>query len=123
MRTESPRDCPIRGVLGKIGDKWSVLVLLHLHRGRRLRFAELRREIGDISPRMLAVTLRKLEREGLVERTVTPVTPPRVDYALSALGRSLIGHFDRLADWAARSRPAIEAARNRFDGALARRSG
>lgn len=123
MRTENPRDCPVRGILGRISDKWSVLVLLHLSRGTRLRFAQLRREIDDISQRMLSVTLRKLEREGLVERTVTPTTPPRVDYALTGLGRSLIGHFDRLASWASKNQAAIETARGRFDGAAARRTG
>jgi DNA-binding HxlR family transcriptional regulator len=111
---ETPKDCPVRGVIAGIGDKWSVLVILHLSHGGR-RFAALRREIADVSQRMLTATLRKLEREGLVSRTVHPTTPPSVDYALTDLGRSLVEHLRSLAGWAKHNRPQIEAARRRFE--------
>jgi DNA-binding HxlR family transcriptional regulator len=109
-----PRDCPVRGVLDGIGDKWSVLILLHLNRGPQ-RFGALRREIGDVSQRMLTATLRKLQRDGLVSRKVFPTTPPSVEYALTKLGQSLIGHFRTLAEWAVSNRSGIERARRRFD--------
>ncbi|MEM7444385.1 MAG: helix-turn-helix domain-containing protein [Pseudomonadota bacterium] len=110
----SPRDCPVRGVIDGIGDKWSVLVILHLNQGSH-RFSRLMSEIGDISQRMLTVTLRKLERDGLVQRTVTPTRPPRVDYALTDLGASLVGQLQTMADWAVANRATIDAARDRFD--------
>lgn len=106
--------CPVRDVIDKIGDKWSVLVLLHLAHAD-MRFTVLRRTIPDISQRVLTATLRKLEREGLVWRQVVPTSPPQVTYGLTTLGRSLIGHFAMLADWAKSNRPAITAARENFD--------
>ncbi|HYE01473.1 MAG TPA: helix-turn-helix domain-containing protein [Alphaproteobacteria bacterium] len=113
---EGLENCPVRGVIAQIGDKWSVLAILHLGHGG-LRFAELRRAMGDdISHRVLTQVLRKLEREGLVARTVTPAAPPRVDYALTPLGASLMPHLRALAGWAKENRPAIEAARRRFAG-------
>ena len=110
-----PETCPVRDVIDKIGDKWSVLILLHLAHAD-LRFTALRRQIPDISQRVQTATLRKLEREGLIWRQVTPTIPPQVTYGLTALGRSLIGHFAALADWAKSNRPAITAARSTFDG-------
>lgn len=106
--------CPVRNVLSQIGDKWSLLIFAHLRFGSH-RFSELLGALPDISQRMLTQTLRKLEREGLVERTVTPTTPPRVDYALTALGQSLIDPLAGLSAWALENRSQIEKARAAFD--------
>jgi DNA-binding HxlR family transcriptional regulator len=116
--TTPPEACPVRDVIDKIGDKWSVLVLLHLHHGD-MRFTALRRTIPDISQRVLTATLRKLEREGLVWRSVVPTIPPQVTYGVTPLASSLVGHFAALAQWAKSNRPAIENARAAFDGAAA----
>lgn len=107
-------DCPVRDVLSRIGDKWSVLVVAVLRVGS-MRFNDLRRSIDGISQRMLTLTLRGLERDGLVKRTVTPTTPPRVDYALTRLGRTLLDPIMALADWAETNRTAIRSSRERFD--------
>ncbi|XWN33621.1 MAG: helix-turn-helix domain-containing protein [Devosia sp.] len=109
-----PELCPVRHVLTQIGDKWSLLVITHLRFGSH-RFSELLNALPDISQRMLTQTLRKLEREGLVLRTVTPTTPPRVDYELTELGVSLIKPLGILSAWALEKRPLIEEARQRFD--------
>ncbi|MGH9476755.1 MAG: winged helix-turn-helix transcriptional regulator [Terriglobales bacterium] len=109
-------ECPTREVLRQIGDKWSVLVIVLLRDGP-CRFNQLRREIEGISQRMLTLTLRGLERDGLVRRTVTPTAPPRVDYALTGTGRTLLGVLQGLMDWAETHRPSIQAARARFDRA------
>jgi DNA-binding HxlR family transcriptional regulator len=109
-----PDTCPVRDVLSRVGDKWSVLVVALLRDGP-MRFSELRRAIDGISQRMLTLTLRGLERDGLVTRTVTPTTPPRVDYGLTDLGRTLLGPILQLARWAEKNRAAIQAARSRFD--------
>jgi DNA-binding HxlR family transcriptional regulator len=109
-----PKDCPVRDVLNRVGDKWSVLVVALLRDGP-MRFNEIRRSIDGISQRMLTLTLRGLERDGLVTRTVTPTTPPRVDYELTELGRTLIAPIMGLAEWAEKNRGAIQAARSRFD--------
>lgn len=101
-------------VLARIGDKWSVLVVMQLAGGPR-RFSELRRAIGSISQRMLTLTLRGLERDGLVSRSVTPSIPPRVDYELTPLGHSLRGPVEALGDWALANHPHIAAAQGRFD--------
>lgn len=106
--------CPVRDVLDRIGDKWSVLVL-HLLSERTKRYSELKREIDGISQRMLTVTLRGLERDGLVSRTVHPVVPPRVDYVLTDLGKSLTDPINHLVEWAERHRALIDAARHRYD--------
>ena len=112
-------DCrAVSGVLSRIGDKWSVLIVSRLG-ARPLRFNELKREIGGISQRMLTLTLRGLERDGLVTRTVYPTIPPRVDYALTALGRSLLVPVKALGDWALGNIERIEAARTAFDAAAA----
>jgi DNA-binding HxlR family transcriptional regulator len=111
-----PSDCrAVSDVLARVGDKWSVLVVSLLGRGPR-RFNELRRAIGGISQRMLTLTLRGLERDGLVTRTVFPTVPPRVDYELTPLGRDLLTPVSALGDWAIRNQPKIAAARERFDG-------
>src|SRR5271157_1343746 len=114
-----PSDCrAVSDVLARVGDKWSVLVVTRLG-GGPLRFNELRRAIGGISQRMLTLTLRGLERDGLVTRTAFPTIPPRVDYALTRLGRSLLDPVSALGLWARRNRSAIADARRRFDMASA----
>lgn len=107
-------DCPVRDVLSRVGDKWSILVVAVLRDGS-LRFNELRRAIDGISQRMLTLTLRGLERDGLVARTVTPTTPPRVDYGLTSLGRTLLEPITALARWAETNRNRIQTSRRRFD--------
>lgn len=102
-------------VLNRVGDKWSVLIVVTLADGSK-RFNELRREIPSISQRMLTLTLRGLERDGLVSRTVTPTIPPRVDYELTELGRSLQKPVEALANWAIENIGAVYAAQARFDG-------
>ena len=104
----------ISTLLSRIGDKWTVLVVQTLAQGPR-RFNELRREIPSVSQRMLTLTLRNLERDGLVSRTVTPTIPPRVDYELTALGHSLEKPICGLASWALDNVGAIHEAQARFD--------
>jgi DNA-binding HxlR family transcriptional regulator len=105
---------PVSEILQRIGDKWSVLVVMTLRDGSR-RFSELRRALPGISQRMLTLTLRTLERDGMVHRTVTPSVPPRVDYELTALGQSLQAPVYALGSWAIEHLPAIERARADFD--------
>ena len=113
-------DCrAVSEVLARVGDKWTVLVVSLLGDGPK-RFNEIRRGLGSISQRMLTLTLRALERDGLVTRTVYPTIPPRVDYELTRLGHSLLEPVSGLGLWARQNRSAIEAARRRFDGAAAR---
>src|SRR5690349_18153841 len=112
-----PEDCrAVSEVLDRVGDKWSVLVVTMLGDGPR-RFNELRRAIASISQRMLTLTLRGLERDGLVTRTVHAAVPPRVDYALTELGRSLLEPVHALGLWARRNRDSIQRARVAFDAA------
>jgi DNA-binding HxlR family transcriptional regulator len=110
--------CEIRDLLDRLADKWSLLVIELLGSGTR-RFTELHREIDEISQRMLTLTLRHLERDGLVTRTVYPVVPPRVDYALTDLGRGLLVAIEGLVAWTRAHRAEIAAARSGYD---ARRS-
>jgi DNA-binding HxlR family transcriptional regulator len=110
-----PEDCrAVSEVLARVGDKWTVLVVGTLGDGPK-RFNELRRALGSISQRMLTLTLRALERDGLVTRTVFATIPPRVDYALTRLGRSLLEPVSALGLWARQNRSAIADARRRFD--------
>src|SRR6202051_3595396 len=103
-----PADCrAVSDVLARIGDKWAVLVVSRLGDGP-LRFNELRRSIGGISQRMLTLTLRGLERDGLITRTVFPTIPPRVDYALTSLGRDLLEPGSVLGAWATRHQAEID---------------
>lgn len=112
-----PEDCrAVSEVLARVGDKWTVLVVSTLGDGPK-RFNELRRALGSISQRMLTLTLRGLERDGLVTRTVFPTIPPRVEYELTKLGHSLLEPVSRLGSWAQQHRSAIAAARQRFDAA------
>src|SRR5689334_18792705 len=114
--THLPADCRAIGdVLARVGDKWSVLVVTRLGDGPK-RFNELKRAIGGISQRMLTLTLRGLERDGLVTRTVFPTIPPRVDYALTDLGRGLSKPVQALGQWVFEHKVEIESARARFDG-------
>lgn len=106
--------CPLRDVLDRVGDKWSVLVVVLLKDGR-LRFSDLRRSIEGISQRMLTHTLRQLERDGLIDRTVYPSVPVRVEYELTALGRTLIEPLTALAQWAEGHRGLILSARAAYD--------
>ena len=104
----------ISTLLSRIGDKWTVLVVQTLGEGPR-RFNELRREIPSVSQRMLTLTLRNLERDGLVNRTVTPSIPPRVDYELTDLGHSLLKPVTALTQWALDNVVEIHGAQARFD--------
>jgi DNA-binding HxlR family transcriptional regulator len=108
------KDCPSRQVLDRIGDTWSVLVVTMLADGPR-RYTELARKIEGVSPKMLTQTLRGLERDGLISRTVYPVVPPRVDYALSELGGSLLGLVSALERWAEEHIDQVAAARESYD--------
>jgi len=110
----SPVCRTISTLLQRIGDKWTVLVVSTLGEGPR-RFNELRREIPSVSQRMLTLTLRNLERDGLVSRTVTPTIPPRVDYELTGLGHSLQKPICGIATWTTENVETIHAAQARFD--------
>jgi DNA-binding HxlR family transcriptional regulator len=103
-----------RQVLDRIGDKWSVLTIVLLGSGTK-RFSELRRSLDGISQRMLALTLRRLERDGLVKRSVFPTVPPRVEHSLTPLGRTLLAPLAALATWAFRNGGEMQRARVEFD--------
>ncbi len=109
-----PSACRAREVLQRVGDKWSVYVIDLLRQDTK-RFTELHRSIDGITARMLTVTLRGLERDGIVTRTIHPVIPPRVDYALTPLGRTLLDTIGELVTWADSHVPEIEAARAAYD--------
>ncbi|PJE26877.1 transcriptional regulator, HxlR family [Pseudooceanicola antarcticus] len=110
------QNCPVRNVLDRVGDKWSLLILIALSHQPR-RFAALQREVGDISKRMLTQSLRTLERDGLVARQVFPTKPPAVEYSLTALGESALPPIAGLVGWAAMAHDEIRAARQGFDAA------
>ena len=110
-------DCPTRVVLDRIGDKWTVLVIGALETGP-LRFTEVRTRIGGIAPKVLTQTLRAMERDGLLTRTVHAQVPPRVDYELTDLGRSLTAPIAMLTDWAESHLSRILAAREGYDASL-----
>ncbi len=109
-------NCPVRGVLDKIGDKWSMLLILTLAAGPR-RFNQLRREIPDISQKMLTQTLRELQRDGLISRHVFDTKPPSVEYRLTALGGSLTEPLSYLIRWADQHYGQIDRSRTAFDQA------
>jgi DNA-binding HxlR family transcriptional regulator len=109
------RNCPSRQVLDRIGDTWSLLIILTLADGPR-RYSEVAQRIEGVSPKMLTQTLRGLERDGLVRRTVHAVVPPRVDYELTALGQSLRGLVRGLEDWAETHITEVLQARADYDG-------
>jgi DNA-binding HxlR family transcriptional regulator len=114
MRATEFGACPVRDVLDRIGDKWSMLVITLLG-DRPMRFMELKRSIGLVSQRMLTRTLRALERDGLISRTVQPVVPPRVDYELTDLGRGLQCSLGQLTEWAFQHAPDVAVARMEYD--------
>lgn len=107
-------DCDVRQILDRIADKWSLLVISLLER-KTMRFGELGREIDGISKRMLTVTLRNLERDGLIHRTIYAEVPPRVEYRLSDLGCTLLGTIQALVTWTEQHQDEIARARERFD--------
>lgn len=111
---------PVREILSRVGDKWSILVIMLLSE-RPWRFNELKRAIEGMSQRMLTLTLRGLERDGLVTRTVYPTVPPSVEYALTPLGQSLRGPIVALGIWAKDNNEQIDASRRRYDAAAARK--
>ncbi|WP_219470421.1 winged helix-turn-helix transcriptional regulator [Nonomuraea rhizosphaerae] len=111
---DTREDCEVRQILDRVADKWSLLVIALLD-CQSLRFSQLRREIDGVSQRMLSVTLRHLERDGLVTRTVHPVVPPRVDYALTPLGRTLHETIKSLVTWTELHRREIAEARAAYD--------
>lgn len=111
---DTREDCQVRQILDRVADKWSLLVIALLD-SRRLRFTELRREIDGVSQRMLTVTLRQLERDGLVKRTVHPVVPPRVEYELTSLGGTLHATIQSLVTWTEQHQQEIAQAREAYD--------
>lgn len=106
--------CPVREVIAKIGDKWSMLIVLELSDGAK-RFNQIRRNIPDISQKMLTQTLKDLQRDGLVSRTVYPTVPPAVEYQLTEMGESILKPFAALLDWADSRLGGILEARREFD--------
>lgn len=113
-RQSADGTCPVRDILDKVGDKWSMLLIMTLASGPR-RFNQLHREIPDISQKMLTQTLRNLQRDGLVARRVFDTKPPSVEYTLTPLGVSLLPPLSHLVDWANRSILQIKASRTQFD--------
>ncbi|MEV0480596.1 helix-turn-helix domain-containing protein [Streptomyces sp. NPDC050508] len=109
------RDCPTRAVLELIAGKWTMLVLVALENGRPMRFTELRRRLDGVTAKVLTQTLRALEREGLLIRTVYPTVPPRVEYRLTELGQEVGGLVRSITDWSQANISAIHAAREEFD--------
>ena len=109
--------CPLRDLLSRLGDKWSVLVLITLAKkpSNRARFSEIKKEIQDISQRMLTSTLRTLERDGLLKRTAYPEVPPRVEYELTTLGKSILVPMESLVKWIEGNWGDIRKSRNDFD--------
>ncbi|MFG2526251.1 winged helix-turn-helix transcriptional regulator [Streptomyces sp. NPDC048527] len=112
--SEGLTTCLLRDVLDRVGDKWSVLIMALLGDGPR-RYSDLRRSIDGISQRMLTLTLRSLERDGLVIRTVTPTTPPRVDYGLTPVGHTLSKEVSSLIQWSEHHREYISMSRRSYD--------
>ncbi|WP_460083237.1 winged helix-turn-helix transcriptional regulator [Roseibium sp. LAB1] len=111
---EDPRCVPVRRLLQTVGSKWCSLVVAHLEYEPR-RFSDLKRSIGGVTQKSLTATLRELEKDGLVNRVVTPSIPPRVDYSLTPLGRTLLAPLKALTDWAIENEAAVSSARERFE--------
>ena len=107
-------DCPVRNVLSRVGDKWSMLVLFTLEGQPSIRFKELQRSIPDISQKTLTATLKMLEADGLINREVFPEVPPRVEYSLTEKGKSLLPLIDALLSWATDNMEDIIASRTQF---------
>lgn len=108
--------CPLREVLDRVGGKWSVQILVAVVRGP-IRYTQLERSIEGVSRRMLTLTLRNLERDGLIERTVYPTVPPKVEYTATPMAQELHAHLVGLTDWAERHRGDVAAARRAYDHA------
>ncbi|MXV14761.1 winged helix-turn-helix transcriptional regulator [Hufsiella ginkgonis] len=108
------KDCPVTDVLCRISDKWTMHAIISLGKAEKLRFTELKKKIEGISQRMLTVTLRTLEEDGFVTRTIYPQIPPRVEYALTPLGRSLVAQIMSLSNWASENMEEVFKARERF---------
>jgi len=107
--------CPIRDILCRLGDKWSLLTLITLNANGTMRFSAIQKSIGDISQRMLSVTLRSLEEDGLVNRKIYPEVPPRVEYTLTRSGESLMPHLNSLVGWALKNSQKIVHARESYN--------
>jgi len=107
-------DCPVRNVLDRIGDKWSILIISLLGECGTLRFNEINHKIGNISQKMLTVTLKTLEADGLVSRKIYPVIPPKVEYTLTPLGESLLPAIHALTLWAVENMPTVLASRAEY---------
>lgn len=107
-------NCPIRDIIGKLGDKWTLLVLMTLNANGVMRFNDIHKTIGDISQRMLTVTLRSLEADGLVVRKIYPEVPPRVEYCLTESAHGLILHLNSLVEWALENMEDIINSRQLF---------
>lgn len=112
---QSTAGCPVRNILDRFGDKWSILILIILHENKILRFKDLNNAIPDISQKMLTVTLRTLEADGLVQRTVYPEIPPRVEYQLTEVGASLLPHIKSLTQWAISNFETIRNSREMYE--------
>ncbi len=110
----NPELCPVRNVVDRIGDKWSMLILLLLAEEKVLRFNEIHKYIGTVSQKMLSVTLKSLEADGLVYRTVYPQIPPKVEYELTSRGKTLIPHLLELVNWAKNNMEEIKTTRQNF---------
>ncbi|MDL2257286.1 helix-turn-helix transcriptional regulator [Bacteroidales bacterium OttesenSCG-928-I14] len=106
--------CPVRDVIARLGDKWAILTLTTLKVNGKMRFSDIQRSIGDVSQRMLTVTLRFLEADGIIRREVYAEVPPRVEYELTELGESLFPHLQALVDWASESMDKIVLSREKF---------
>jgi DNA-binding HxlR family transcriptional regulator len=115
---ENENFCPIRNILDRFGDKWSILVLMELEKNKIMRFNELNRNIPDISQKMLTVTLRTLEADALVTRKIYPEVPPRVEYQLTEVGYSLIPHILSLVNWALERKEIITTSRKNYESKL-----
>jgi DNA-binding HxlR family transcriptional regulator len=111
----NPEYCPVRNVVDRIGGKWSMLVILLLGEEQVLRFSEIHRYIGTISQKMLTVTLKSLEADGLIIRTVYPQIPPKVEYKLTHRGKTLIPHLHSLVQWAKNNMDEIKVSRKSFE--------
>ncbi len=111
---EDPRCVPVRRLLQTVGSKWCSLVVAHLEYEPR-RFSDLKRSIGGVTQKSLTATLRELEKDGLINRVVTPSIPPRVDYSLTPLGRTLLVPLKALTNWAIENEAAVSSARERFE--------
>jgi DNA-binding HxlR family transcriptional regulator len=114
QKIEIGEQCPVRNVLDRFGDKWSMLVIIILGANGTLRFNQLTEKIGDISQKMLTVTLRTLEADGLVSRKVYPEIPPKVEYTLTESGMELLPHLESLTAWALKNMAKITEAREKF---------